>query len=581
MLTIWSKIVPKFWRAQVDLSGEQQDVSYYSRIWKIAVVGIATVSLVPLIAMTLMNMKQYGSALKTEIIFPVSRLVSNTKRTITDFLTERRAALTYIVQDPTLDATCAQPCLSTILKRLKSSHGGFVDLGIIDSLGLQRAYVGPYDLKGKDYSEQDWFKEVLVKGVYVSDAFAGYRKIPHFVIAVKQELDNGDFYILRATIDTNKFNDLIVSLGLRPSSDAFLINQRGILQTPSRFHGGVLEKIELSIPHASTRTEIQEISDEEGRRSIMGYAYIEGSPFIFVVLQQEKELMKSVDKLRRILSLFLGISVTLILIVVFAAATHLVNRIYEADMKRTSALHTIEHTNKMASTGRLAAGVAHEINNPLAIINEKAGLLKDFLSLSEELPPRDKLVGLVDSILYSVERCGVITHRLLGFARHIDVRSEPIDLGNFLQEVLGFLGKEAQYRNITVNMNVADQLPVIESDRGRLQQVFLNVINNAFAAVQDGGRIDISAKPSTPDRVAVTITDDGCGIPPENLRAVFEPFFSTKGDKGTGLGLSITYGLVQKLGGEISVESGVNKGTSFTITLPLKQPGVPHESIVS
>jgi two-component system NtrC family sensor kinase len=580
MLAIWSKIVPKFWRAQADLSGEQQDVSYYSRIWKIAVVGIATVSLVPLIAMTLMNMKQYGSALKTEIIFPVSRLVSNTKRTITDFLTERRAALTYIVQDPTLDATCAQPCLSTILKRLKSSHGGFVDLGIIDSLGLQRAYVGPYDLKGKDYSEQDWFKEVLVKGVYVSDVFAGYRKIPHFVIAVKQELDNGDFYILRATIDTNKFNDLTVSLGLRPSSDAFLINQQGILQTPSRFHGGVLEKIELPVPHASTKTEIQEISDEEGRRSVMGYAYIEGSPFVFVVLQQEKELMKSVDKLRRILSIFLGISVTLILIVVFAAATHLVNRIYEADLKRTSALHTIEHTNKMASIGRLAAGVAHEINNPLAIINEKAGLLKDFLSLSEELPPRDKLVGLVDSILYSVERCGVITHRLLGFARHIDVRSEPIDLGNFLQEVLGFLGKEAQYRNITVNMNVADQLPVIESDRGRLQQVFLNVINNAFAAVQDGGRIDISAKPSTPGKVAVTITDDGCGIPPENLRAVFEPFFSTKGDKGTGLGLSITYGLVQKLGGEISVESEVNKGTSFTITLPLKQPGVPHENTV-
>ena len=581
MLAIWSKIVPKFWRAQVDLSGEQQDVSYYSRIWKIAVVGIATVSLVPLIAMTLMNMRQYGSALKTEIIFPVSRLVSNTKRTITDFLTERRAALTYIVQDPTLDATCAQPCLSTLLKRLKSSHGGFVDLGIIDSLGLQRAYVGPYDLKGKDYSEQDWFREVLVKGVYVSGVFAGYRKIPHFVIAVKQELDDGDFYILRATIDTNKFNDLIVSLGLRPLSDAFLINQQGILQTPSRFHGGVLEKIELPVPHPSAKTEIQEVSDDEGRRSVMGYAYIEGSPFIFVVLQQEKELMKSVDKFRRILSIFLGISVTLILIVVFAAATHLVNRIYEADLKRTSALHTIEHTNKMASIGRLAAGVAHEINNPLAIINEKAGLLKDFLSLSEELPPRDKLIGLVDSILYSVERCGVITHRLLGFARHIDVRSEPIDLGNFLQEVLGFLGKEAQYRNITVNMNVADQMPMIESDRGRLQQVFLNVINNAFAAVQDGGKIDISAQPSTPDKVAVTITDDGCGIPPENLRAVFEPFFSTKGDKGTGLGLSITYGLVQKLGGEISVESEVNKGTSFTITLPLKQPGVPHETTVS
>ena len=169
-----------------------------------------------------------------------------------------------------------------------------------------------------------------------------------------------------------------------------------------------------------------------------------------------------------------------------------------------------------------------------------------------------------------MERCSVITHRLLGFARHIDVRSETIDMGQFIKEVLGFIGKEAQYRNIRINMDVADNVPVIESDRGRLQQVFLNVINNAFAAVADGGRIDILVEAPVADKVSVTITDDGCGIPGENLRTVFEPFFSTKGQKGTGLGLSITYGLVQKLGGNISVESEVDKGTSFTLTLPVK-----------
>ncbi len=135
---------------------------------------------------------------------------------------------------------------------------------------------------------------------------------------------------------------------------------------------------------------------------------------------------------------------------------------------------------------------------------------------------------------------------------------------------MGFIGKEAQYRNIRINMDVADNVPVIESDRGRLQQVFLNVVNNAFAAVDDGGRIDISVKLAAVDKISVTIADNGSGIPAENLRTVFEPFFSTKGEKGTGLGLSITYGLVQKLGGSISVESEVDKGTSFTLTLPVK-----------
>lgn len=569
-MALWSKIRPKFWNAQIDLSGDPQVISYYSRIWKVAMVGIATVAVLPLVAMAFMNMNQYQNALKAELIFPVTRLVSNTKRTIAHFLHERRAALRYIVMDKDFDADCSVERLNRIFIRLKNSYGGFVDLGVIDSQGVQRAYVGPYSLTGKDYHEQPWFREVLVKGVYISDVFGGFRDIPHFVIAVKQDHDNGDFSILRATIDTDRFNALISALDLRPLTDAFLINRRGILQTPSRFHGNTLEKINLPVPPSTTTTQVQEVKDDRERPLIMGYAYIAETPFVFVVLKQEKELMMGVAKLRRNLGLFLALSVALILLVILGATTHLVNRIYEADLTRASAQHKIEHTNKMASVGRLAAGVAHEINNPLAIINEKGGLLKDILSLSSAPPPKDKLIGLVDSIIYSVERCSVITHRLLGFARHIDVRSETIDIRQFIEEVLGFVGKEAQYRNIAVNMDVAENIPLIESDRGRLQQVFLNVINNAFAAVDDGGRIDISVKLPAVDKISVTIADNGSGIPAENLRTVFEPFFSTKGEKGTGLGLSITYGLVQKLGGNISVESEVDKGTSFTITLPVK-----------
>jgi signal transduction histidine kinase len=570
MKALWSKIRPKFWKAQVDLSGGEQDVSYYSRIWKVAVVGIATVSVLPLVAMAFMNMNQYQNALKAQLVFPVTRLVSNTKRTIAYFLHERRAALRYIVMDKDFDADCSMERLNRTFIRLKNSYGGFVDLGVIDSHGVQKAYVGPYDLAGKDYHTQPWFREVIIKGVYVSDVFGGFRDIPHFVIAVKQDQDDGGFAILRATIDTDRFNSLISSLDLRPFTDAFLINHEGVLQTPSRFHGNTLEKIKLPVPPNTTTTQVLEVQDNKGQPLIMGYAFIEETPFVFLVLKHEKELMKGVAKLRRNLGLFLALSLGLILVVILGAATHLVNRIYEADLTRASAQHKIEHTNKMASIGRLAAGVAHEINNPLAIINEKGGLLKDILSLSSDLPPKEKLVGLIDSIINSVERCSVITHRLLGFARHIDVRSESIDLSQFIEEVLGFIGKEALYRNIAVSMDVADDIPLIKSDRGRLQQVFLNVLNNAFAAVDDGGRIDISVEPASPDRVFVTIADDGCGIPPENLRAVFEPFFSTKGEKGTGLGLSITYGLVQKLGGNISVKSEVNKGTSFTITLPVR-----------
>jgi two-component system NtrC family sensor kinase len=135
--------------------------------------------------------------------------------------------------------------------------------------------------------------------------------------------------------------------------------------------------------------------------------------------------------------------------------------------------------------------------------------------------------------------------------------------------VLGFLGKEANYRNISVQFHIEPGVPTINSDRGQLQQVFLNIINNAFAAVRDGGRVDLFIERVQQDGVAVRIKDDGHGISHENLERIFEPFFTTKKEYGTGLGLSITYGIVEKLGGRITVESEVGKGTCFTVTLPV------------
>jgi signal transduction histidine kinase len=216
----------------------------------------------------------------------------------------------------------------------------------------------------------------------------------------------------------------------------------------------------------------------------------------------------------------------------------------------------------------LSAGVAHEINNPVSIISQSAGLLKDLLSMSDTPPPKDRQMELLDSVLKSADRCGGITHRLLGFAKHMHVQTETIDLGELLQEVLGFLEKEAGYRDIQVEFDFPQEDALIESDRGQLQQVFLNIINNAFAAVEDGGKIRLGITRTDTDDYSVWVEDNGVGIPEENLKHIFDPFFSTKKGSGTGLGLSITYGIVQKLGGDVTVHSKVGYGTRFVVTLP-------------
>jgi two-component system NtrC family sensor kinase len=150
----------------------------------------------------------------------------------------------------------------------------------------------------------------------------------------------------------------------------------------------------------------------------------------------------------------------------------------------------------------------------------------------------------------------------------MQVRAETIDLDLLLKEVLGFLEKEAAYRGLQVVLDFPPDPPTTVSDRGQLQQVFLNILNNAFAAVDDGGRIEIGIREVEPDSVAIWVEDNGVGIPQEHLSHIFDPFFSTKKGAGTGLGLSITYGIVQKLGGQISVNSKVGEGTRFTVTLP-------------
>jgi len=190
--------------------------------------------------------------------------------------------------------------------------------------------------------------------------------------------------------------------------------------------------------------------------------------------------------------------------------------------------------------------------------------------MGEECPRDEKLMNTINGVLSSVERCAKITRRLLGFMRNSGVTTERIHLGETIQEVLAFLSKEAEYRSLHISVHVDEDVPPITSDRGRLQEILLNVINNSFAAMQNGGSLEVTARRGKQGFVSVIVKDDGCGIPKADLDRVFEPFFSTRtGKGGTGLGLSITSGLVQELGGEIRVDSEEGKGTSFTILLPI------------
>ncbi len=545
----------------------------YSLIWRWAILLTSAVTLLPLILITTIDYNVTQKSIESENKLRTLRVGSNAKRSISSFLSERLSALSFIVNDRSLEELNDPKQLEALLKNLRDSFGGFVDLGVINNKGLQTTYVGPYALAGKDYSDQKWCKEVQEKGFFISDVFMGFRKVPHLVIAVKHTLPDGSYYILRTALDTIRFNEHLSSLELSGRGEAFLINHQGIIQTPTRYQNTIFEKIAYAIPAYSDTTEIREDRNITGDPVIICSAYIPDSPYILIIVKHKKEMMQSWYETRLKLIGFLAVSITVILLAILGFSTYLVNNVYLADQRRLMILHEMEYSNKLASIGRLAAGVAHEINNPLAIINEKAGLIKDLFTYVETYSADARILGLIDSILTSVERCGTITKRLLGFARHMEVTIESISVEKILEEVLGFLQKEAEYRNITVNLDVPAGIPEFQSDRGKLQQIFLNIVNNAFSAMDTGGKLDIEVRQVDNHDIATRITDNGCGMSEEDLGKIYEPFFSTKTKTGgTGLGLSITYGLVQELGGKIQVTSKKGVGTTFTVSMPLKTP---------
>jgi two-component system NtrC family sensor kinase len=490
------------------------------------------------------------------------------------FLREKVSGLRLVSSLARPEVVTDDAALQGVLQLMKQEFAEIVDVGVIDSRGTQIAYAGPYNLKGRSYSDHDWFHEVSVRDTYISEVFMGYRKIPHFAIAVKKLIRGGaSYYIWRVTIDVEALNKRIHSVSLPEKDDVFLVNSQGIIQTASRLSGSVLQPSFVTpgmLPLRYTTAEIRTIPHQ---KKTIGYMYLRNTPWILVMTTARQTHDMIVDFLRRDFSL-ISLSVLLILIGVVAnyfMAQMVVSWIETSDKVKEEALRQTEHADKLASIGRLAAGVAHEINNPLAIINEKAGLMRDLVKRAPDFAYQDKFNAVVEGILKSVDRCRTITHRLLGFARQMDVTPEILDLNTLLRDVIGFLEREMTYRGIHLELELDEDLPAIESDRGQLQQVFLNIVNNGLDAVKDGGHIGVRTSRKDAHTISVAIRDDGHGIPPDTLERIFEPFFTTKGKgKGTGLGLSITYGIVKKLGGDIRVESELGKGTTFIVELPTR-----------
>jgi signal transduction histidine kinase len=224
----------------------------------------------------------------------------------------------------------------------------------------------------------------------------------------------------------------------------------------------------------------------------------------------------------------------------------------------------IGQSEKLASVGRLVAGIAHEINNPLTGVLTFSHLLKEKLENHEDLKD-------IDIILQETTRVRDIVKGLLDFARQSPSTKESININEIIQQLLKLIKSQREFKDIKIIEKYEEDLPEFTGDKNQLQQVFLNLLLNSAEAIPETGTITISTSASK-DRIEVTINDTGCGIKDEDMDKIFDPFYTTKPvGKGTGLGLSVSYGIIQQHSGDIKCESKEGIGTTFTILLPLNQ----------
>jgi len=569
---------------------------YYRTLKRNMLLVMILVSFAPLLLIAGIILYQFQVSYQEKVIAHLEEVVEKHRQNIDGFLDEKLADIRVITRTFSLEQLSDESFLQGKLAILQEEHGGvFVDLGLVNGEGLQVAYAGAFKLARVNYSEADWFKKALKSEQFISDVFLGIRGLPHFIVAVKKEWQGGT-WILRSTIDFVAFNSLVENLRIGKTGIAFIVNHEGEFQTNaplaarqnSRKHEDLLVKsFHQGLPpedpgHLEATDRLRkkkngqqpvtliESDPNRGGEYISVSTPLKNGEWLLVYQQDTADAFADLYRTRKLALVIFLLGGLSIVSMAFILSSRIIKRVVWADREKEMMNEQIIEAGKLASVGELAAGIAHEINNPVAIMVEEAGWIEDLLEEDGTCEDPAEVSRALKQIKNQGARCKQITHKLLSFARKTDPELRKVQLNELIDEVVALSEQRVKYSNVKLNLNLAQQLPEVHVSPSEFEQVLLNLVNNALDAMTpDGGTLEITTRVDG-GHVVVDVADSGQGIPKANLARIFDPFFTTKPvGKGTGLGLSICYGIIKKMEGEISVNSAVGLGTTFHVRLPL------------
>ena len=556
---------------------------HYRALSRNIIFVILITAITPMVIVSIFILDDFRTAYRQKVYDHLELMAWNHRKSINLFLKEKLANIRLLGNQFDLDQFSQKAFLEQKLAQLQQSYDRvFVDLGLISEEGIQVSYAGPHALTNADYSEAAWFTKAIATPYFTSDVFYGLRGTPHFIVSVRC-FARDHYWLLRATIDFGSFNNLVENFRIGQTGFAFILNKSGEFQTKPISATELPTAIVglFSSPSNDRPSSVITRMNPDGKEIIYASTYLKDNDWILVLQQDKRDAFAELYKTQRIAVIIILVGSFIIISTSLLLSRRLILRIARSDREKSMAdkekemmSQQVIETGKLASIGELAAGIAHEINNPVAIMVEEAGWIQDLLE-EEEFKDGENLKEFhraLRQINTQGRRCKDITHKLLSFARKTDSRLQEVDVNSLLDEVVYLSGQRAKYSNIVVHTHLEEDLPTLQASETELQQVLLNLVNNALDAMEkSGGEISVSSE-LVDGRIAITLADTGPGIAEANLSRIFDPFFTTKPvGKGTGLGLSICYGIINKMGGSIDVQSQVDKGSTFIIRLPVSK----------
>ena len=339
----------------------------YSSIRSTLLAAMILVPFVPFILIMGLSFYSHKTSLESGTIARMNRIVDDHRQLIENFLEERSRNIEFIINSYTFTELSEPENLGVVFERLKKVSAAFKDLGIFNAEGMHVSYQGPYQLVGRLYWDAEWFQEVMQSGVYISDVFMGYRQEPHFVIAIASGTGNRR-WVIRATIDTQTFESLVSGIRIGETGETYIINASRILQTSRRSGGNPLSKTTDTLRPLMSDKQIDSFvhRDDKGDKYLYAVARLKDGAWTLVARQKASEAFAALYSTVYLAVVIFVLGGAAIVTFAFYITGNIVRRMENMDAEKESLSRQLIGTSRLAELGEMAAGFAHEINNPLA-----------------------------------------------------------------------------------------------------------------------------------------------------------------------------------------------------------------------